>query len=68
MADWIDEAAATTELLAKVALENIKHQRRLLMKGRCHYCDEALHEQLFCDEDCRDDWQREQDAKARNRS
>lgn len=68
MADWTDEASATTEFFEKVALENLKHQRKLAPVGRCHYCTEGLHkDQLFCDNDCRDDWQRDQDAKARNR-
>ena len=68
MADWTDEASATTEFFEKVALDNLKHQRRLTAKGRCYNCDEGLHkDELFCDGDCRDDWQREQDAKARNR-
>jgi hypothetical protein len=34
--------------------------------GCCHYCDEALAPALlFCNVDCRDDYDKEQAAKAR---
>lgn len=34
-------------------------QRQLSPTGQCHNCEEPLaHDQLFCDQDCRDDWQK----------
>jgi predicted nucleic acid-binding Zn ribbon protein len=43
------------------------HARRipqLETDGRCHYCDEDVaHGALFCNTDCRDDYQKEQEAK-----
>lgn len=39
----------------------------LIAVGFCHYCGETVRPgHLFCDPDCRDDWQREQDRKKRN--
>ena len=36
--------------------------------GQCHYCEaDVPHPRRFCDEDCRDGWQAEQDAAQRNR-
>ncbi|MDN2678480.1 hypothetical protein [Janthinobacterium sp. SUN033] len=38
----------------------------LVAQGCCHYCDEPLAPALlFCDADCRDDYDKEQAAKAR---
>jgi predicted nucleic acid-binding Zn ribbon protein len=35
--------------------------------GFCHYCNEPLRSSLlFCNTDCRDDFQAQQDAKRRN--
>lgn len=35
--------------------------------GACHWCSADLwHGGIFCGAECRDDWQREQDAKRRN--
>jgi len=34
---------------------------------RCHFCDETLQpEILFCNDDCRDDYEKEEAARARN--
>ena len=34
--------------------------------GRCHFCDEVVaHELVFCDKDCRDDFEKEQAARQR---
>lgn len=39
----------------------------LLACGQCHYCAEPLRcGLLFCDLECRDDHEREQDARRRN--
>lgn len=38
-----------------------------LPTGACHWCSELLgHGEIFCCIECRDDWQRTQDAKRRN--
>ena len=70
MADWTDVATDTTELLERVALQNAKAAaRKLPVTGSCHYCQAWFGDtstQHFCDEDCRNDWQHEQDAKRRN--
>ncbi len=38
----------------------------VVANGRCHYCDEDVGPaQKFCDEHCRDDWERIQGARQR---
>ena len=38
--------------------------RGLLFSGYCYYCFERVHSPyLFCDNDCRADWEREQRMK-----
>jgi len=40
---------------------------RRLPDCRCHFCDETLQpEILFCNDDCRDDYEKEEAARARN--
>lgn len=39
----------------------------LLPVGACHYCDSLLRaDKLFCDAECRDEWERERIARIRN--
>lgn len=68
LSDWTDEASATQELLESVAIANVRNQKQFLLKpaGFCHNCGEGLKvDLLFCDADCRDDWERERAAKRR---
>lgn len=66
--DVIDEAQATEGLFLAVALRNARAAGEGLKPvGRCYYCDGFLVAgRLFCDADCRDDWQRERAAKQRS--
>jgi hypothetical protein len=53
--DRMNESAA---LLRKPTLQAV---------GFCHNCGEWVEpRRLFCSVECRDDWQRERDAEARN--
>jgi hypothetical protein len=55
-------------IFAEVArgLAAVRSRRALVAHGCCHYCDEALAPVLlFCDVDCRDDYDKEQAANAR---
>lgn len=65
-----DRASALEEMEREAALASVRNNlnRRLKPVGRCYFCDqEGLSSQhLFCDSECRDMWQRERDAKARN--
>ena len=55
-------------------MEEQERERALLLRkptiksvGFCHNCGDWVHPgMLFCCAECRDDWDREQDAKKRN--
>ena len=66
MSDHIDNTDKI--IFAEVArgLAAVRRRPGLAAHGCCHYCDEALAPALlFCDVDCRDDYDKEQAAKAR---
>ena len=66
MSDHVDNTDKI--IFAEVArgLAAVRRQLGLVANGCCHFCDEALAPaQLFCDVDCRDDYDKEQAAKAR---
>jgi hypothetical protein len=71
MANEGDEAAKVEELLLKVDLINALNKKvdSPTATGECLFCYEPLTDKRrWCDEFCRDDWQREQDAKSRAKS
>ena len=66
MSDHIDNTDKI--IFAEVArgLAAVRRRPGLEAHGSCHYCDEPLAPALlFCDVDCRDDYEKEQAAKAR---
>ena len=66
MSDHIDNTDKI--IFAEVArgLAAVRRRPALVTHGCCHYCDEALAPALlFCDVDCRDDYDKEQAGKAR---
>ena len=66
MSDHIDNTDKI--IFAEVArgLAAVRRRPALAPHGCCHYCDEALAPALlFCDVDCRDDYDKEQAAMAR---
>jgi hypothetical protein len=67
LSDAGDRAQQATEDLTSFTISNIRSNvgRTLLHSGYCYYCDEKVRSpHLFCDLDCRDDWEREQKLKA----
>ncbi|MBE2897815.1 DUF2116 family Zn-ribbon domain-containing protein [Pasteurellaceae bacterium 20609_3] len=63
MADEADIADRQTQHALAVSLINARRHKHSHLKptGFCHYCKEKLDsERLFCDEDCRDDYEWEQ--------
>ena len=47
-------------------LNQVRRAARLHSDGRCHFCDEPVPDALlFCDTDCRDDFEREEAARRR---
>lgn len=73
MADEADMAQELEELTLKHALAYRKQGANLNPRGFCYNCDEPLkpqklgatlrHVALFCDGECRDDWEKLQAAK-----
>jgi len=69
MANEGDLASDYEIQLTQVAIQNARNQApaRLKPKGTCHYCKSpAKPEQVFCDEDCAEDYAYEQERLAIN--
>lgn len=68
--DESDRASALEEQEREYALAKVRADMNKGLKpvGRCYFCDDdgVAANALFCDNDCRDLWQREQDARRRN--
>lgn len=58
MTDEVDQAFEAEQEFIKHSLKHSKvGGRRLAATGRCHNCEEPLPSpELFCDVDCRDDY------------
>lgn len=68
MSDFADDASAQEEMERELSIAfHRKKTHGLLPIGSCHFCDSVIQPMLlFCDGDCRDDWEREQQARIRN--
>jgi hypothetical protein len=64
MVDIIDQANELELLNINVALMARK-QEKLNFIGMCHYCQQPLLSTNFCDEGCRDDYEKELKLKPR---
>lgn len=60
MADHADDASQATELFLRAALTQAQQSRPTLpgVAGYCRNCDQQVAEGYFCDQDCRDDYQK----------
>lgn len=66
MADFADRASELQEQATEEALQRVKDCKPLRRTGRCHNCSEQVEPwETFCDEDCRDDYDKRQDAEQR---
>jgi len=65
--DICDQAAEREELDRSLALrQHAGHLPDLPATGSCHYCTASVPPGArFCDRDCLQDWEREQDARRR---
>jgi hypothetical protein len=64
MADDADIAAPHIESVVAAGIARAKDYKRLVACQRCHYCSSTVGPgQVFCDRDCADDWQHEQDRR-----
>ena len=68
MADDADRAEETIENRLSDALAEVRRAPSLVPCEACHYCGNPLTQagHLFCDVDCRSDYQAMQDARKRN--
>ena len=61
--DKIDEAQVLIENVTENRITKVRSRvgKTLLYSGFCYYCYERVHSpHIFCDLDCRDDYEREQ--------
>jgi hypothetical protein len=66
MSDVADRADWRITQDIKAAMAHARRAPQLEADGRCHYCDEQVaHGALFCNTDCRDDYEKEQEALRR---
>lgn len=66
MRDVADRAEWRIAKDIEVAMAHARRIPQLEADGRCHYCDDDVaHGAQFCNTDCRDDYQKEQEAKRR---
>jgi hypothetical protein len=65
MTDIIDQASFQEEMARAAALANARNKKPLLTPHCiCYNCAEPIAiDYLFCDVDCRDDWQKRTNAK-----
>ena len=70
MSDFADDASEQEEMERELSIAfHRKKTHGLLPVGSCHFCNSQVASTLlFCDGDCRDDWEREQQARIRNGS
>lgn len=63
MSDIADRADWRIEKDVQNARVHVSRQAVLENDGRCHFCDELIaHALLFCNVDCRDDYDKEKAA------
>jgi predicted nucleic acid-binding Zn ribbon protein len=66
MSDHADQSDIRIAEAISEGLARVRRSTRLHSDGRCHFCDEPVpHAQLFCDVDCREDFEKEQAARLR---
>ena len=65
MSDVADRAEWRIAKDIDAAMAHARRTPQLEADGHCHYCDDVAHGVLFCNTDCRDDYQKEQEALRR---
>ncbi|EJA5029792.1 hypothetical protein MVS05_004270 [Salmonella enterica] len=66
MADEADIASEITQLRTDAALSS-RERHKLPETGYCHNCGESITAGLFCDADCRDDYEKRERFSIMNR-
>ena len=66
-ADPFDDAAELEEAERRYRIERARHEKIGKSIGRCFYCNAELeHGKRWCDSDCREDWEMQQEAAVRS--
>lgn len=66
MSDHADVSDKLIEMVVRIGLNSVRSQPALVADGRCYFCDEKIVSHiLFCNVDCRDDYEKEQNALRR---
>jgi len=64
MSDHADIADNRIFATVSAGLAAVRRRHVLLPDCRCHFCDEAVQPDiLFCNDDCRDDYEKEEKAQ-----
>lgn len=56
MTDSADEADKVSQIIIDVA--RLYKKPTLIQIGRCYNCDEPIRQGIFCDSECREDYER----------
>lgn len=66
MSDVADMSDKNVETFIASAIAHARGKQGMKANGRCRFCDEPVApDTLFCDRDCRDDFERERAARVR---
>ena len=66
MRDVVDRAEWRIEKDLQNALAHVRKMPLLVRDGHCHFCDEDIaYDRLFCNVDCRDDYDKKQENQRR---
>ncbi|MCU8015882.1 hypothetical protein L5M36_03085 [Shewanella sp. SM72] len=60
MSDNVDDANKLADLHLNIALAKRDLPAPRAVTGVCHWCEDPVDGVVFCDADCRDDFEREQ--------
>ena len=58
MSDEIDKGQEADQFFLEVAMANARAEKTLAFIGRCYNCECRLSHGNFCDQDCRDDYEK----------
>lgn len=62
-----NQSNKTFVLPPKIVEVKDKKTKQVVQRHMCHFCDELIADgDRFCDEGCRDDWEKERQAKIRS--
>ena len=64
MSDLADDAAEVTEMNLKISMQNARsNSSQKKFTGFCRNCEDNIITGGFCDQDCRDDYQKREHLK-----